>query len=836
MHKHSSSRRTGFAKRKELVRCILLAYGVSVGLGLTMTAHAQTDVAAAAPADTGGIQQVTVTARKVAEKMQEVPLTVTAFSAEQLEQQHLMRTADLNNLTPGLNFQEGTGRGGAGKFLVRGLTSGVSGQARASTFLDGVYVGNNASNLMFGEMEQIEVMLGPQSTQFGRSTFAGAINYITKDPKKETHGEISVSRASLGEKTVDAIISGTISADHNLLGQLYIGTNHFDGPGSWRNPADVLHPNGYQLGSTDSKSMSGKLVWRPTRDLKITARLSYTKDHDTPANAFVLGSNYRNATYTQVRNGVAQPAYYFSGVVNPAGAYSGGFPNAAVNLATIQDPDYRNETTRATVIADYALGENDIKLTVADNYEHTKHGNYADADATSFPSSTFTPNSGDVRDKSLELRFDSDQAQRLRYSVGAYYLDLKQTQNASTAYSYTCSTICNPTSAAALYNANDVSGYTGTITGSSNSASYAYNLNTGVQDRSVFGGVFYDFTSHWTGSFESRYQIEDVTSWNVSSPSNPIGGTETFHSFLPRLNLQYKINANAQVYGVISRGTNPGGLNTATQIGKTGTGTTDSMRPIKEETLDNFELGFKTAWLNNRLIVNGSYYHMNWKNMQTTATYTDPDSGLFSLTENRGEAKIDGIGLEAQWMATQNLSFNGQFSYNYARYTKYCSAQLANLLYGPASASNPLAGGDANCLTEFNVRGVSVAGNRLETSPPKTASVGADYHRALVGGYTWFTRAGVQYSDGQYESEMNLAKSPDAIVYNLSTGLEHGRWTYEINCRNCSDEDSPTRFTRLTDVRTASTSSLLGGTGYSQTVGGTLRRPRQFGINIKYKF
>ena len=841
------SHSTGFIKRKELARCIFLAYSVSVGLGLTVNAaHAQdttpavaaTPAAPAADAPATGIQSVTVTARKVAERAQDVPLPVTAFGAKDLEDKNIQKLSDLNNLTPGLNFQDGTGttsgRGGPGKFLVRGLSGGTLGTSRASTFLDGVYVANSVANILFGEIERVEVMLGPQSTQFGRSTFAGALNYITKDPKNAVHGDFAVSRASLGERTVDAYISGGL-IDNVLLGSVYFGSQVFDGPGSWRNPADKLHPDGYQLGSTETNTLSGKLIWKPIEGLRISTRLSYTVDHDAPAVGFELGPQYRTTAYTQVRNGVSQPAYYVSGVVNAPNAFKGGYPDAVLNLDNEKDPDYRNRTTRATVIADYALGDNSLRATVSDNWENTTHGQYGDSDLTYFPAYVFSPNRNTVRDKSVELRFDTDQSQKLRFSAGVYFLQIKGTQNTTSAVDYTCTTVCIVNSPAALYSAStDVSGFTGNIVKSGYSAPYIYQ--TGVRDQSIFGGVFYDFTDKWTGSFEGRFQEETVRNLNLSNPLSPIGGDAKFDSFLPRFNLQYKVNPHAQVYAIASRGSNPGGLNTATQIGKAGTGTTDSMRTIKEETLDNYELGFKSMWLHDTLRINGSYYHMNWKNMQSNATYYDPASTSFSVVENRGGAQVDGIGIDGEWMASENLSFTGQFSYNDARYTNYCSPQLALLLYGPASATNPLAGGSAECLTKFNTRGVSVAGNKLETSPAKTASANFDYHRPLVDGWKWYTRGGIQYSDGMYESEMNLAKSPNAVIYNLSAGLERGRWTYEVSCRNCSDEDSPDRFARLTDVRTSSNSVSAGGLGYNQTVGGNLRRPRQFGFNMRYKF
>ena len=137
------------------------------------------------PAAAGGLEEIIVTARKTEEKLQEIPLTVVAFSAEALEKNNVLRIVDLNVLTPGMNYPEGSGRGGPGRFILRGLTGGVAGTPRASTFVDGVYVANSVGNILFGEMARAEVLLGPQSAQFGRATFGGALNLVTKDPKEK---------------------------------------------------------------------------------------------------------------------------------------------------------------------------------------------------------------------------------------------------------------------------------------------------------------------------------------------------------------------------------------------------------------------------------------------------------------------------------------------------------------------------------------------------------------------------------------------------------------------------------------------------------------------------
>ena len=221
-------------QRKKLSRYTLLACGITLTTGLTAI-EVSAQQAAETASSAGTLESIVVTARKVAEKEQEVPVTITAFSAADLEKANIVKTTDLNNLTPGMNFQEGTGRAGSGRFFIRGLTGGVAGTTRASVFMDGVYVANSVSNILFGEMERVEVLLGPQSAQFGRATFGGALNYITKSPSNKFSGNIAMSVATLGEQNFDGYIGGALIPD-KLFASMFIGYQKFEGPSRWRNP------------------------------------------------------------------------------------------------------------------------------------------------------------------------------------------------------------------------------------------------------------------------------------------------------------------------------------------------------------------------------------------------------------------------------------------------------------------------------------------------------------------------------------------------------------------------------------------------------------------------
>ena len=828
-----------------------------------------------------------VTARKTEEKLQDIPLTVVAFSAEALEKNNILRIVDLNVLTPGMNYQEGSGRGGPGRFFIRGLTGGVAGTARASTFLDGVYVANSVGNILFGEMERAEVLLGPQSAQFGRATFGGALNLVTKDPNAEVWGgSAAVSIGSDGERNFDGFFGGPL-VEGRLLGSIYLASQEYGGDDRWQNPPDVLHPNGLQLGATDTKAGAVKLIYTPTENLRLEGRFSFAKDRDAPAFSNFLLPQSRTTPSQQVRSICAgtvaannitcvrqapQTAYYFGGTLDFNDVYRGGFPNGVRNFDRYQDPDYRNRTQRTTVEMTYSLPANHhLRLTLADNKESQDQGNFVDGDFSAFPGSRFSPGSQQVRDKSAELRLDSSPENRFRYSVGAYYLTLKTNQDGYSYFDYFCTTICVPTSAAALFETDlPLTGFTGTVGGSPNRPGSGpfFDRRDSVRDESYFVGLFYDFTDRWSASFEGRWQTETVGIFNISgqfatipstvplgtltlvNPSGPvIGGQLKFNAFLPRLNVQWKVAEDAQLYATYSKGNNPGGINTNPQIGQPGSGTSESQRMIKEEELTNYEIGFKSVWLDNRLRVNGAVYEMKWDNLQNSGTYF-LNGAFFSITENRGAAKVDGFGIDAEFAPTDNWTFRGQLSYNHGTYEKFCSIQLANLLYGPAlGAPYSLLGADPRCLAagsngEFNTRAQLVSGNELETAPKKTASIGVEYHATILNDWKLTPRANVQYSDGQWESEMNLAKSPSWYMLELGIGLDKGPLSFELFCRNCNDELAPLRTTRLTDPFASNSAPVLvngvptdaGGLGYNQTIGNNPRRPRQYGARIAYKF
>ena len=198
------------------------AGAVSIGVGTVLAIIASPCGLAQQPeADVPDVlEEITVTARKREESLQEVPLTITAFSGKAMEKLGIANVFDLAALTPGLTY-ENTGWRNGDKATIRGLTvpGQLPSQQKTSVFVDGIYVAGAYSSQSLANLERVEVLKGPQSAFFGRSTFAGAINYVTKDPTDVLTGKLMVSAASLGQSEASATVGGPVYGDA-LLGQL----------------------------------------------------------------------------------------------------------------------------------------------------------------------------------------------------------------------------------------------------------------------------------------------------------------------------------------------------------------------------------------------------------------------------------------------------------------------------------------------------------------------------------------------------------------------------------------------------------------------------------------
>ena len=228
------------------------------------------------------LEEVTVTARKIEENLQETPVSITAISADLIEELQLQDLSDLSKVAAGLLFDNEFSRR-SNRPVIRGQAN-ILGTSGVSYFIDGVYISGSISDYDLNDVERVEVIKGPQSALYGRNTYSGAINLITKSPE-EAGGRIQIEAADDEQYEVSASIRGKLG--ENASGGLNI--RWYNAAGSFTNVFD-----GSDIGEQDSVSISGVLQFTPSENLDVRFRGYSSELRDGQPPLFALDSTNNN--------------------------------------------------------------------------------------------------------------------------------------------------------------------------------------------------------------------------------------------------------------------------------------------------------------------------------------------------------------------------------------------------------------------------------------------------------------------------------------------------------------------------------------------------------------
>ena len=298
-----------------LAGCVALISGAGVPQGAVL---AQDEASASRM-----IEEVVVTARKREESLNDVPVAINAFNAEGLEAAGIDELGDVLDNTVGMVYNERDGNRSQTQPGVRGIKDFIGGGTpRVSTFVDGMPVAGQQATIQFVDVAGVEVYRGPQSAVFGRSVFAGAINYSYREPSlNESEGAVNVQFGEDGREALNARYTTPLVED--VLG-LYVSaaTDNYDGPGS------PVSTDGVKLGTRETDHFSVALKFQPTDQLSMTLRYTDTELDDGPA------PDYNLIPFDSVRNPGGDPNYQQT----PEQAAVGGAPLYAGALSSIDNP------------------------------------------------------------------------------------------------------------------------------------------------------------------------------------------------------------------------------------------------------------------------------------------------------------------------------------------------------------------------------------------------------------------------------------------------------------------------------------------------------------------
>ncbi|HEY6642255.1 TonB-dependent receptor plug domain-containing protein, partial [Povalibacter sp.] len=220
--------------------------------------------------------------------MQDIPLAISAFSQEQIQEAGFRDLGDLALQTPGMAFNPRSGGVRAGRVDSRIRLRGVTSDSHldhlqpTSLFIDGIFVLGTANSIGLQDLERVEVIKGPQSAFFGRNTFAGAINFITRNPDLyEFRTELDMSAASYEKYDVSALHSGPL-----IPGKLAYQVN----TRAYRRGSEWTATDGGELGVESSNFFSGVLYAEPIENLSMKFRAYFQRDDDGPPAAGMIRS------------------------------------------------------------------------------------------------------------------------------------------------------------------------------------------------------------------------------------------------------------------------------------------------------------------------------------------------------------------------------------------------------------------------------------------------------------------------------------------------------------------------------------------------------------------
>jgi outer membrane receptor protein involved in Fe transport len=753
-----------------------------------------TSLASAAP-----IPEIVVTARKRSESLISVPIAATVFSTGQLESPSIISLTDIARFTPGLAMNSPVGRQAASyKPVFRGITTvrnGVGNASAGATFVDGVYVSGGLLAAEMDNLERVEILRGPQSAQFGRNTYAGAINYVTRAPLAAPAGAVKVTGAAHDTREASGWWSGPLVDDRILL---WAGAGHREYNGEWTN-----NLGGSDIGGEKSDEASVKLLLRPTETLDATLRLAWQRTDDDHFAVYLqpraLNNDYfRSPTAPRAREyyvGKAQPeniVNLYTDLLEQNGGAGNQLDRASGSLALNWRLDGLTLTSLTGVLKDELESGFD-----------SSYAGYVN------PAASVIREVREFDDLSQELRLSSAADQPLRYVAGLYYYE-------------------GDSKAVSRDKINTNTGAPTPMT----------RTRDEVENHAIFGSIEYDFAARWTAGVELRWAEDEVTvtATPAAGQCNSTLCNDTTRSLTPRFTLVWRTTDDLTTYANIAKGTKPGDFNSSVPD--------ESYRVVDEETLWSYELGLKARLLDDRLNLALAAYYLEVDDQQLTSLVEVSTSPTESTTEsilvNAGQTSARGIEAELQAAFTDNFSLQASYAWTDSEFDEYISPEEADLRGGNGSYADTQRLGD-------------VSGNDSPRVPKHMASLAARYEYALTATRQWYVAADWSYESSKYASEHNLIETGDRQLFGLQTGLQQDRWDASLWIRNLFDDDTPVDIFRYLDGRDGNLINDRDGNPYDPPLPATppgvkapsttprgfvipLAPGRQAGITVRVKF
>lgn len=720
-------------------------------------------------ADDASLSEIVVTARKRAEDIKDVPIAVSVISAGQLDTNHQYQLIDLNTLTPSINVSYFNSRGNY--FSLRGLGNNPTAdglETSVGVFVDGVYLGRSGMmSLDFVDLDNIEILKGPQGTLFGKNTSAGALIVTTNAPRFETGGTVDVSMGNYSYLQTRGSITGTL-VPGLVAGRLsWYGVSH-DGY-----LTNVL--NGEDTNNARRQGARGQLLITPDEDLTIRLIGEYDHEDDHCCAQVITSFGAANSTF---RSRVQA---------------AGGTAILGLNdyITTLDDTD-RMRTYQASAAALVEQGLGALKLTSVTGYRNWHYRAVYDTDNTNARAYVLgVASPSDDWQASQELRLATTTGGPVDVTGGLFYfhqhIATRNRTQFDDLYANYLSNSTQPSAANLAFNDQIQDTFSEVTTDSY--AAFAQATWHVTSRLDVTGGV--------RGTYETKSDAVDRPRNTTQTVySNSLG----VHGFDPSWTaaVNYRLLAGLSAYASYARGVKSGGLNPIVPAG----GITDSQLKVAAEKTDSYETGLK---LETRAVrVSADVFYEKVRQYQATFNQTIGQN-VVNFLSNVGNVTAKGGELEIAVMPISALSISLNGAYNDTTYDNYTNAL---------------------CPIESTVKVCDLSGQQVANAPRWAGSTSAQYELPVNDWLHAFLGSNVAYR-GRYNGYITnsvYSRMGDYALVNFNAGmrLPQDGWEATFWIKNAFDKHYAT--TSVAGGSSQYYGAYLASVGDPRTFGITLRK------------
>ena len=796
---------------------IVIAAGVASGLAclVPLTALAQAAASAASPAPAASsneISRVVITAQKRKEDIRDVPLAVSVMSGEQLQQQQIATVEDLTRNVPNISFST-QGGPGLGTVEIRGVSS-QAGAATVSVYLDDVSLttrnlySQGTAEPRFFDLQDVEVLRGPQGTLYGASSLGGTIKFISKQP------DLKYFSAS----TTDTV-SWTQDGGVNYEAQGIVNVPLVQGRMALRLGVEHGHDSGYvdQVDQNTLKRIAKGINHDDYTVVKAALKADFGNGWNITPALFAQQTNTGDidATYAATQGGTALGRFQTSKTVREPGH----------DLLVIPSVTLEGDTGFGTftgVLSGYKRRFNRVQDGTAINatgWAVNDTTNTALIDTLNGLSSEVNL-SNKIDQTSLELRmtskdYDPKSGNHFTWIAGGYVQDA-----VTSVYDDEPIPGIQAVFAAAGVDPTDPNQISGGFPGDfANDDSYNSVRHYHDQQSSVFGELTFHATPDLaiTAGLRELYATQTFTRsalpvfYDGPTPITPgFGGQAPVHAKWTATTPSFKVNwqfvPDVSLYANVSKGFRLGGANRPVpdtplveqDCAKLGLPANCATTAFNPDNLWSYELGSKMDFLAHRVTLNVAAYLLKWKNIQQDISLSDAG---FDYETNVGNATSYGFEAELKARVTQSLTLSAAAGFTHATF----------------DADNPAFGtysGDGG----YNIR----KGDWIQGVPRGTASLGADYHWAVNDSLNAFVRGNGQWTGKSHGTVFRGDSDYQRAAYftaDTSAGVNWDKWEVTAFVKNLNNNHTALQHPNVQNVHEV-----------------YYMRPRTIGVTVNYEF